>query len=169
MYDWFCQSAPSALQICLFAFGRNNTMYWAVAGPSGKKWWHVIELLNFCWKLFLQPHLILIKDPMWNSPEESPSGVTFLSCHLFCSCLGVHGYIFYVCYPKLLGYFICLVSIWVSFNIWNERGVVNKFLFPVHLQDLLVSVGVRLYTEQFCPLRKLVSLCNYRFSLLEEH
>lgn len=94
----------------LFAFGLNNIMYWAVPGPSGKKWQHVIELLNFSCKLLLQPHLILIKDLVWNSPEESPSGITFPSSQLFCASLGVHGYSFCVCYPKLLGYFICLVA-----------------------------------------------------------
>lgn len=35
----------------------------------------------------------------------------------------------------------------VSFNVQNKRGIVNESLFPVHLQDLLVSVGVKLCTE----------------------
>lgn len=115
-------------------------------------------------QLLLQSYLFLIKDPMWNSLEEVPkwdycSFLSFVLLLFRCAWLQLLG-----SWSWTVGVFCLVFSIWVSFNLQNERGVVNKSLFPVHLQDLLVSVGVRLYAEQICPVRESVSSCNYRFS-----
>lgn len=81
MYDLFWSTIASLppLQICLFAFGLNN-----VPSPSEKKWWHVIELLNFSWKLLLQPHLILIKEMLCETALRKAQ-VGLLICSLICS------------------------------------------------------------------------------------
>lgn len=125
-----------------------------------KKWQHVMELLNFFCQLLLQPHLFLIKDPIWNSPEEMPKWdyLSFLSFVLFLfGCLWLQHLGLWL---WSTGVFCLIFSIWVSFNVQNVRGVVNKSLF---IYSVVGQCGCEA-VYWICPLRESVFSCNHRFS-----